>query len=60
MSKNTAGISEVDMVVPALRFAASKPDGRIATRDLIKALFDLFKPTGSDLDILNKRKDTHF
>ena len=60
MAKNLSGVSEVDMIVPAVRIAASRPGAKISTSELIKELMALFKPTGTDLNILKDRKDTHF
>ena len=59
MTRNTDGISEVDLVIPALRFA-DKAGGKISTSDLIKNLTDLFQPSGKDAEIISGRKDTYF
>ena len=59
MPRNTDGISEVDLVIPALRLA-EEVGGRISTSDLIKKLTDLFQPTGKDAEIISGRRDTYF
>lgn len=60
MARNTEGISEADLVVPALRLAAQRSDGKISTSDLIKGLTDIFQPAGKDAEIIPGRKDTYF
>jgi len=60
MTRNTGGISEVDLVIPALRLASAAPDGRISTTDLIKELTDIFQPAGKDDEIIPGRNDTYF
>jgi hypothetical protein len=58
--RNTDGISEVDLVIPALRLAAAMPSGKISTSELIKELTDLFQPSGKDAEIIPGRNDTYF
>lgn len=53
-------VSETDLVVSALRVAASQADGFIATADLIPALERVFNPTGRDAEIIPGRTDTYF
>lgn len=53
-------IQETDLVVPALRLAAGRPEGFISTSDLIQNLEDIFNPTGQDAEILEGRSDTYF
>lgn len=55
-----ARIRERDLVIPALRIAAARPGGVIATTDLIVSLEDEFKPEGADAELLDGRRDTHF
>lgn len=59
MARNTTGISEVDLVIPALRLA-DKAGGKISTTELIGKLTDLFQPSGKDAEIIKGRNDTHF
>ncbi|MCD8566793.1 MAG: hypothetical protein LRY36_02605 [Alphaproteobacteria bacterium] len=56
----TDRISETDLVIPALRVMATKPNGFITTENLIQELEDIFQPTGKDANILDGRNDTHF
>jgi len=58
--RNIDGISEVDLVIPALRLAAGRPEGKISTSDLIEELTDLFQPTEKDAEIIPGRRDTYF
>jgi hypothetical protein len=53
-------IAERELIIPTLRAAASRPDGSIATSDLIEVLEDHFQPEGRDAEILDGRNDTHF
>jgi hypothetical protein len=53
-------VQERDLVVPALRAAASRPNGTISTSDLITELEDLFQPEGQDAELLEGRNDTYF
>lgn len=38
MAKNLSGVSEVDMIISAVRIAASRPGAKISTSELIKEL----------------------
>ncbi len=60
MPDDNGRVRESDLVAPALRLAAAKPDGFISTADLIPALEELFQPAGRDADILEGRSDTIF
>ena len=60
MARNTEGISEVDLVIPALRLAAQRADGKISTSELIEELTEIFQPAGKDAEIITGRKDTYF
>jgi hypothetical protein len=53
-------ISEPDLVIPALRIMADRPDGFVSTADLIIELEALFQPTGKDAEIIPERADTYF
>lgn len=53
-------VCESDLVLPALRLAASRKDGFIETSDLILELQDLFNPSGRDAEIIPGRSDTFF
>jgi len=53
-------IPESDLVIPALRLAAQKPNGEISTAELVVELTELFRPSGQDAEILNDRHDTYF
>src|SRR5688572_21265397 len=53
-------ITETDLTVPSLRLAAERPNGAIATADLIVELTELFQPSGRDAEIIQGRYDTHF
>ncbi|TCH98915.1 hypothetical protein EJV46_10195 [Roseococcus sp. SYP-B2431] len=53
-------IRERDLIIPALRAAASRPGGMITTTELIAVLADEFAPDGQDADILDGRHDTYF
>lgn len=53
-------ISERELVLPSLAIMASRPNGFIATSDLIAELEALFEPAGHDADIIDGRSDTHF
>jgi len=59
-TRNTSGISETDLVIPALRLAASKAQWEITTSELIEELAELFQPSGKDAEIIPGRKDTYF
>jgi hypothetical protein len=59
--KSMAGrIRERDLIIPALRAAAARPNGYISTSDLIQALEDEFQPEGTDAEILDGRQDSYF
>jgi hypothetical protein len=58
-SKN-GRVHESDLVMPALRLAASRKNGFIETSDLISELTELFNPTGRDAEIIPGRSDTFF
>jgi hypothetical protein len=53
-------VSEPDLVIPALRAMAARPNGFISTTDLIGELEGLFQPTGKDAEIIPERADTYF
>ena len=53
-------ISESDLIIPALKIMDRFPNGTISTTNLITELTIMLKPTGEDLDILDKRNDTKF
>jgi hypothetical protein len=53
-------IAETDLVAPALRLAAERPNGEISTADLILELTDIFRPSGQDAELIHNRQDTHF
>lgn len=53
-------IRERDLIIPALRAAAGRPNGEITTSDLIDVLTAEFQPEGQDAQILDGRKDTYF
>ena len=53
-------IRERDLIIPALRAAASRPGGYISTADLIPLLEEEFEPEGRDAEILDGRHDSHF
>ena len=53
-------ISERELIIPALRAAASRPDGYISTAHLIRELEEQFQPEGQDAETLDGRQDTHF
>jgi len=55
-----ARIRERDLIIPALKAAASRPDGYISTSDLVTALEEEFEPDGQDAEILEGRQDTYF
>lgn len=52
-------IRERELIIPALRAAASRPDGYISTAQLIRELEEQFQPEGEDAEILDGRQDTH-
>ncbi len=52
-------IIESALILPAL-YAMYIKGGSIQTTDLIKALTEILKPTGHDLEILEGRRDTKF
>jgi hypothetical protein len=60
MARDTAGVSELDLVIPALRLAVQQTGGKITTSDLIKELTLIFKPTGKDAQKCKNRSDTYF
>lgn len=60
MSDFRGRIRERDLVIPALRAAASRPAGYISTEDLIKQLEIEFEPQGEDAAILANRNDSKF
>ena len=53
-------ITESDLIIPALKLAASHPNNTITTTELIDALTEIFQPEGQDAEILAGRNDTHF
>jgi hypothetical protein len=53
-------VSEPDLVIPALRAMAARPNGFISTTDLIGELERIFQPTGRDAEIIPERSDTYF
>jgi hypothetical protein len=53
-------IRERELMIPALRAAASSKGGEITTTKLIEALTHEFAPTGHDAKILDGRADTYF
>lgn len=53
-------IRERELVIPALKAAAARPNGYISTSDLIKELEKEFEPEGADAEILDGRTDTRF
>lgn len=53
-------IRERDLVIPALKAAAARPNGYISTADLITVLEDEFQPEGEDAEILDGRQDSRF
>jgi hypothetical protein len=53
-------ITESDLVSPALRLAAERPDGFISTSDLVSELENIFNPGGRDAEIIDGRSDTFF
>lgn len=55
-----ARIRERDLVVPALRAAASEAGGEITTAKLIEVLTVEFQPEGTDAELLDGRNDTYF
>lgn len=60
MSDFRGRIRERDLIVPALRAAARRPDGFISTSDLIAELEKEFEPAGEDAEILDNRNDSKF
>lgn len=60
MSSFRGRIRERDLYLPVLRAAASKPNGCIATSELIAEMEDEFQPDGEDAKILEGRKDSKF
>src|SRR5687767_12978914 len=60
MEECMASIRERDLIIPALRAAASAPGGEIATADLIDVLTDELAPVGHDAQIIDGRNDTYF
>jgi hypothetical protein len=60
MTRSTTGVSEANMIVPALTFARANAGGKILTSDLIEKMVELFKPTGKDAQIAKNRSDTYF
>lgn len=55
-----ARIKERDLIIPALRLAASLPDGTVSTAKIVKHLEEEFQPEGQDAEILEGRQDSHF
>lgn len=53
-------VSEPELVVPALRAMAARPNGFISTSDLIGELEVIFQPSGKDAEIIPERADTYF
>ena len=56
----TGRVRESDLVLPALRLMAGRPNGFISTADLIAELAEVFNPTGLDAQLLDGRSDTYF
>lgn len=52
-------ITESELVLPSL-YLMMKNRGSITTTTLIKNLTELMNPSGIDIEILSKRRDTHF
>lgn len=52
-------VRERDLVIPALR-AARDNGGEITMTQLIEVLEEEFEPGGTDAEILDGRRDTHF
>lgn len=55
-----ARVRERDLVIPALRAAASAEGGQLTTSRLIALLEDYFAPEGRDAELLDGRNDTYF
>lgn len=53
-------IRERDLVLPALRAAATRSNGYISTTDLISVLEKEFEPRGEDAKLLANRHDSKF
>lgn len=53
-------IPERELVIPALRAAAARPNGEITTSDLIDVMTVEFQPDGRDAQIVAGRNDTYF
>ncbi|MDD3775738.1 MAG: HNH endonuclease [Sulfurovaceae bacterium] len=53
-------ISENQLILPALYLMDISPNKTILIADMKKALYDIFKPTGEDNEILHNRQDTRF
>lgn len=53
-------IKESELVLPSLYLLDMSPQGCLSTTDLIGLLAKILHPQGLDLEILSKRKDTHF
>jgi hypothetical protein len=53
-------IRERDLIIPALRAAASSSGGEITTTKLIEVLTDEFEPDGHDAEIMFGRNDSYF
>jgi hypothetical protein len=56
----SARVSEPELVTPALRAMAARPDGFISTAELIGELEGIFQPSGKDAEIIPERADTYF
>src|SRR5689334_22872949 len=52
-------IRERDLYIPALRAAASRPNGWISTSDLIE-MIEEFEPEGEDAETIDGRNDSKF
>lgn len=51
-------ISERELKIPALYLIKDNPG--ITTTELIEKLYEIIKPTGKDIEIINGRNDTYF
>lgn len=53
-------ITESELVIPSLYLMYNHPEGSLTTSELIPSLTEIFKPTGTDAEILANRTDTYF
>lgn len=53
-------ITESELVIPSLYLLDKHPNGSLSTSELIPLLTEIFKPSGKDAEIINKRNDTYF